>query len=457
MLYASSISEKHMYCSFLISIYMILYIGITKIYKYYNNVAAFFIGFITFIRYFLIPVLICIDDDYLTYSPLDSGENGLFFVNGILFTIWEAFFFGVFIMKKFPKWYPTTKMDCNVVFKKESSKILIAEILVMSIIVLIYPSVLDNYSYMFNLDSSEDVVEELSPSLVENMAIMGTRVLKILLPIPFVIHFYKKYRKSRMKRYFLMSAFFFIFFYALIMEGNSRNSIIIPAISIIFILCALYPKYRRNVWTSMIVVIAVISVLSILFKVFSNDVTAMVEANQLSYWIAYLEAYFAGISNMGKVVAAKLAYGFGVSPVILFNDFFQNIPFFSLLSDSSNNTHAYFFRIWGRTDQIAPSSGNGLFYFGFVFAPLVPVLIASLGHYFERKSKSTSLLSEYAIYTFASSTVCYNIFNQVSSLMMKLSITIFPILLAVYINKHFRSGKQLKFLNNEIRKISRKH
>ena len=443
ILYSFSLSDKHIYCSLLISLYLVLYIGIIKSYRYYNNVTGFFVAFLTFVRYCIIPTLIFVDDEYLNYSPFESSENRVYFINGVLFTIWEALFFGIFIMKAFPKWYRYSTRVTTTHFRRESSSILVAEMLLMAIVVLLYPSVLENYSYMFNLDSDEEIVEQLSPSLIENLAIMGTRVLKILMPMPFVLYFYRRYQKHKRTKYFVMSALFFVFFYALIMEGNSRNSIIIPAISIIFILNALYPRYQKSVWSSMIVIIAVISVLSIIFKVFSNDVSAMVEASQLSYWVWYLEAYFAGISNMGKAVAAKLSYGLGVSPAILFNDFFQNVPFFSLLTDPSNNTHSYYFAIWGRSDQIVPSSGNGLFYFGFVLAPLVPVLIASLGHLFEKKSRETTFLSEYIVYTFASATICYNIFNQVSSLMMKISITIFPVLLAVYVNKIARRKNKI--------------
>lgn len=445
ILYSFSLSDKHIYCSLLISLYLILYIGIIKSYRYYNNVTGFFVAFLTFVRYCIIPTLIFVDDEYLNYSPFESSENRIYFINGVLFTIWEALFFGIFIMKFFPKWYHHSTRVTITQFRRESSNIMIFEIFLLAIIVLLYPSVLDNYSYMFNLDSDEEAIEQLSPSLIENLAIMGTRVLKILIPIPFVLFFYRQYQKHKRTKYFVMSALLFVFFYALIMEGNSRNSIIIPAISIIFILTVLYPRYQKRVWSSMIVLISVISVVSIIFKVFSNDVSAMVEASQLSYWVWYLEAYFAGISNMGKAVAAKLSYGLGISPVIFFNDFFQNVPFLSLLTDSSNNTHTYYFAIWGRTDQIVPSSGNGLFYFGFVLAPLVPVLITCLGHYFEKKSRETKILSEFIIYTFASATICYNIFNQVSSLMMKISITIFPILLAVYVNRKARNN-QLNYL-----------
>jgi len=433
--YASMLSEKHLYCSLLIALYLILYIGKLQIYRYYNNVITFFVGFITFIRYFLIPLLICIDDNYLNYSPLGCGENRLFFVRGILFTIWEALFVGIFLVYKIPKWYTNIRKNTKNPYPKESTSFMFVVILLMFIIVMLYPSVLENYSYMFNLDIKEDEVEQLSPSLIENLAIMGSRVLKILLPIPFFLHFYRNYLKHKNILYFFLSAFIFVFFYALIIEGNSRNSIIIPAISVIFILNVSYPKYRKSIWVAMIAIILVISILSIIYKVFSNDVEAMVGVNQLSYWISYLELYFAGISNMGKVVTAKLEYGLTISPVILFNDLISNVPFLSILSDSTNTSQAYYFKLWGRTDQVVPSSGNGLFYFGFIIAPVVPVLIICLGHFFEKKAIKAKRLSEYVIYIFISSTVGYNIYNQVSSLTMKLTITVFPILLFICLNK----------------------
>ena len=303
---------------------------------------------------------------------------------------------------------------------------------------------------MFNLDGNDmiNMSEEASMGLLDTIAILGARILKTLLPIPFVYILYKKYHNHHNSIYFLISALCLIVFYALIMEGNSRNSIIIPAISIIFILATLYPSYKKTIWITMVTIIAVISVLSIIFKVFRNDITAAMEADTLSYWISYLDIYFAGICNMGRVVSAKIAYGEDYNNFLLMiNDTFSNIPLLSKITDSKYSSLYLFLKFWERNDQVIPSSGNGLFYFGYFFAPVVPVFITTLAHYFEKKSYEARYLTEFIVYTFACATISYNIFNQISSLMMKIFVTVLPIIFIVYINKRMNSKRKVYNLN----------
>ena len=446
-------TEKHVWCSFLISIYMVLYIGVMRIYSYFSHVTMFFLGFLTFVRYFIIPVLICIDEDFLSYEPLDGDENSKFFVSGILFTMWESLFLGLYLLNRLPHWYQNNDNQKTVAhYKSESVGLLAVEMLLMVLLVLISPGILGKYSFMFNLDGNDmiSMSDEASVSLLDTIALMGARILKTLLPIPFLFILYKKYQYHNKLKYFLLSSLILIIFYALIMEGNSRNSIIIPAISIIFIMSTLFPKYKRGIWTSMIVIIAIISVLSIIFKVFRNDIAAAMEADTLSYWISYLDIYFAGISNMGRVVSAKLIYGDEYNNFLLMiNDLFSNIPLLSKFTDDKYSSLYLFLKFWDRNDQVIPSSGNGLFYFGYFLAPVVPVLIATLAHFFEKKRYESMYLTEYVVYTFACATISYNIFNQVSSLMMKLFITVMPIVIIISINKKWNINNLRVINKNE--------
>lgn len=435
--------DKYLYCGILISLYLLLYIGVIQIYKYLNHITSFFVFFLTFVRYFLIPLLICIDNDYMSYAPLDSANNARFFYNGIYFTMWEALFFGIFINRAFRKWYHKNQVyNCYYLnLQKGNNSVLYFEIAILIMLVFITPSVIENYSLMFNLKSSGDLLveeEEVTSSLSETISVMGVRCLKILLPIPISSYYYHKYKLKPKTRYFFISAASLIFMYALIMEGNSRNTIIIPAISLIFILISLFPHYKKKIWTTMIIIIVVISVTSIIFKVFSNNVSNMVKASSFSYWIMYLEVYFAGITNMGKVVAAKALYSYPFNPLIMWNDATQNMPILSNLSNLNNTSEYYYFKVWNRNDQIIPSSGNGIFYFGYFLGPIIPILITKLAYKFESISNHVKTVPEFIIFTFACATVSYNIFNSVSSLFMKLFITILPVVIIVSINKRIK-------------------
>lgn len=432
--------SKQAFCSLLIVIYASLYINVIQVQKYIFSVTGFYVALLTTIRYFIIPLMIYFDESYLGYSILNSGMNNLYFMKGILFTCWEAIFFGGLLKWQYSKWGNRENFGDNGIstklFLSEPTALWYVIIILMSVFVFMNPIVLDNYSFMFSLKADDgSLIEDVPTNLSMIVSTMAVRVLKVILPIPIVCHFYRKYIYTGSKVAFFIPAAFFVFIYALLMEGASRNSVIIPGISLIFILSYVYPRYKSSIWTTMVVLISITSILSILWKVFGNITSDMADASSLSYWTSYLEVYFAGISNMGKAVAAKINYVEGIDPTILYNDLVQNMPFLSKTANLTNCSNFYYFKEWQRHDQIIPASGNGLFAFGYIIAPIVPFIIMKFGHYFEIKAAKCNSVSCLVVYVFACSTICYNMFNSISSLMMKFSITLFPLLVIITINR----------------------
>lgn len=433
-------SRSESFCCFvLIALYLFLYIGKIKIYKYINMPCAFFVFFLTFVRYFLIPLLIIFDDNYMAYKPLDLGENKIFFYQGVTITIWELILFACFIYYKFPSWYKYSNNDIYI-NKTLNIHSWITIIFVLFGLLFIDFSVINDYSFVMNLKVDDTIAQEYVPKgLTETISLIACRVLKIVLPIPFIYIFYKKYRRNHSIVNYYWSVIVLVFFYAFIIEGNSRNSIIIPAVAVMFILLNLYPKYKRTTLLSMFFVILLITALSLIWKSFSGDYFTA-KNSSFSYWISYIESYFAGISNMGKAVHAYQNSDVIIDPLIIFNDMFRSVPFFSSFTDNINTSSYYFVTIWGRTDQVIPATGNGLFYFGYLLAPLVPILILRLAHFFETRMIYSTSLAEFVIYCYSSIVISYNIFNSVSTMMMKLSITLIPLIFCLSLSKKMRQS-----------------
>ena len=148
--------------------------------------------------------------------------------------------------------------------------------------------------------------------------------------------------------------------------------------------------------------------------------------------VQYLEVYFAGASNMGK---ALLAYEnsyveFFDTFSILIADIFNYVPYLNTVVQSNMSSNDYFLQYIGRNDQVIPATGNGLFYFGHVLAPIVPIVNISITRLFERKLYKRCIdVDELTIYTYATVMLAYNTFNNISSFYMKLTIYIMPSLL----------------------------
>lgn len=423
-------------CAMLALLYLLIYWHKIEVYKYMDSICGFFICFLTFVRYYIVPILIICDSAYMSYAPYGLSANSVFYDSGMLMTIWEMIFFSIFVSTQLPKWANEANcIDEFIEVRHGSAKLWIFIILLFTGMLMVSPSVLSDYSFVLDLKPDETIMEEyVHKSLTDTIAIIGSRVLKIILPIPFLCYFYRRYAITKSNSNFFFSLLILVFFYGLILEGNSRNSIIIPAVAAMFILLRFYPDNKKTILTVLISAIILITTLSVVWKSFANDYSDAKDSS-LSYWISYIEVYFAGISNMGKAVYAYQTTDVLINPIIAFNDLCRNVPFLNLLVDYSNTSSYYFTNVWGRTDQVIPATGNGLFYFGYIFAPCVSVLILKLAHKFEKFSYSSKSVPDYIISCYCCTVIAYNMFNSVSTMMMKLTITLVPLLLALYLSK----------------------
>lgn len=423
------------YCWFLIMLYLLIYWGKIGLYKYLNSTCVFFIAFLTFVRYLIIPLLIILDNEYMTYSPLGLGMNENYFYKGFYLTVWELLLFGLFINRKLPKWYYNNTNNAYIKWSKTHFATWIILIFGLLGLLSINPSILQDYSFVINLKPDDTIAQEYVPKgLTETISTIASRVLKIVIPIPIVSLFYKKYHQNHSIANFYISIIVLAFFYAFIIEGNSRNTIIIPAVAVLFILLRFYPQYKKTTLSALLTVILLIAILSLVWKSFAGDFSTAKESS-FSYWISYIESYFAGISNMGKAVAAYQNSDIFINPIIAFNDLARSVPFLNSLVDNTNTASYYFVMTWGRSDQVIPATGNGLFYFSFILAPVVSMIILCFGHYFEKCMHKSTSVPEYMIYCYSSIVISYNMFNSVSTMMMKLSITLLPLLFVLYLSK----------------------
>lgn len=424
----------------IISVYCFLYLIHIKIYRYCMRVVGFFLTLLTFIRYLVIPCMILMDENYMEYTPLERGANALYFQKGCWMMLWEALLVGLFLAYVLPKWYRKEEISKEIVFKKNS--VLWLAMGALSVFVLLSPAVLSEYNLVIRLAGEELHKEAVNPGMLYTIALLSVRILKLLLPIPFVQFFYSKYKKTGKLRFYLASALVLGFFYAVIMEGNSRNSVVIPAVAVLMILYYLYPKYRKLTLFACCGGILSIVVVTLIWKSFSGNAN-VAASTPFSYWVSYVEQYFAGISNLGRTVIAKATYGKWFDLKMLVNDFFKAVPIASNYVKPEDTSSYYFLQVWGRNDQVIPATGNGMFYFGYVLAPMVPILIITLACFFEKKLQTAKSIPEIIVYIYASAVISYNMFNAVNSLGMKLIIYVLPLSLIIWANKKFQLRKMI--------------
>ena len=263
----------------------------------------------------------------------------------------------------------------------------------------------------------------------------------MLLPIPFVSVVYRNYVKSKKFFWVIIALISFIVPYGTIFEGTSRNTIIIPIISLVFIIPVLFKEYRRFIIIFLISSLTIVSIIMIAWKNFTRFgmVVSSSDMNIVGM-IQYLELYFAGPSNMGKAVLswynANLFIFDGIRMIP--NDIFNYVPILSGFTNFSMTTNRFFLDFIGRNDQVIPAMGNGLFYFGVVFAPLVPIVNIKISRIFEKKAYKSGLnVDELTLFSYAAVMLSYNTFNNISSFYMKLTIYILPSIIICFVIKQF--------------------
>ena len=385
-------------------------------------------------------------------TPLGSPSNSVYFLRGSLLTLWEELVVGVYLNNSMHKW---KKTEIEITSFDVRLNTFFVPVLFCLFFVILHPRVFDGFNFIFYLseDNFESRPDVQGTTFI--LAYYAARVIRIVFPACIIAYICRKGRNVGSKKnvdnkieYFLCFCVLAIF-YALIIDGNSRNSLIIPGIAMLFSLMYLFPQRNKNTFYVCVILIGVAAVVSTLWKVSqgTGEVETLLYSNsELSYQTSYLEIYFAGISNMGKAVAAYQATHSLFNLDYIINDVFMTLPIFSKIADI-HSTSAYMFElVWQRDDQVIPMTGNGIIYFGYVLGPIMPILTIKLARYFEDKVQKANNIVALILCVYSTAVVSYNIFNAFTSLCMKLFFIILPL---IYINN--------KINNYDKRKICRKY
>ncbi len=420
-------------------VYIILYIGVIKIYKYYEKAIGFCMLLLSTLRYYILPLFVLWDKEYMNSSPIHGygGANHQYFIYGVLLTLWESVFIGLYINSRISKWYlkdsNTNEVKTNN-YDSYSSKsdVVVCFVLVFFIISLMQPQVFNNWHFILLLGSETEVIKSDSTSLMELIASISLWNFFLLLPVPIFCKIITN-RKIAENTKYLLSVIVFFICYGLFINGTSRASVIFPLVTAYLILLNVFPNKRKQ---SNIVFLSLIISVFVLITVwkFYTRIGRIATENSLEDTIGTMDIYFQGFSNMGKAVVAKMNSGVIISPSIFFNDILRNVPILSKLTSRSVSSSQYFLDVWGRNDQVIPAAGNGLFYFGYILSPIVSVFQISVAHNFEKRALNTKMFSSKVINMYICVMLTYGCFSSISIFMQKLSNTVIVVLFVSLLN-----------------------
>ena len=380
-------------------------------YKY--SVPSVFFEIASFVKYFLIPVLICTDVKYkdVIGPPVSSASFSI----AISVTIYEMiclYFFRYLYIARVKK----ESNNAEVMMLSNHINLLARLALLSGLFFVLFFG--DIFFPDFYLLSEKDADNN---KMIPTFSILIS-IWKYFSYVIFMCVVYLNYRKSRWskkKSICVASCMHLVYIYLLL--GTSRWTLIFFSSVTFVLLMKLYGKSIRRIFYLFLPVILVLFFLISFYK-FQNELSF---SNGFintfaSLFAMQLQSYFSGITVLAQAIDMSNDEIFSsfLRTRTLLNDLL-GVPILSnFISDPLDRPNILFNQYVLSVDtlfftQIMPSSGIGYIYFGFLFSPIFVVLFNICGLYFENKQrKEVDIYMKYVylyISLWASLSLCFNI------------------------------------------------
>ena len=414
-------------------IYGVLHLSVIKIYRYITNPGMFVLFCISVIRYLIIPILIVLDPSYYDeYGTLAEG---------IQFMLYEEVCIGLLLMYVTRKYYKDREKSLTKPYIPTDNYLVFKIIVISSLLVVIVnPSVLQQYNFFFVSSNNLELVK--GRWIVTGIAAMIVDWGKLFLPIILGLKLIKKYNEDNKSGYYYLTILIFMFFNVMIFSGTSRNSLVMPAVASMFFLMNVFPERGKKLFYSFGVIIALVIFRLTFLKV---DYVGASDMTSLMSIIDYLEAYFLGPKQMGVAISAKEIYSSSFTIDTVINDIMGNFPGLSHFFDLENRTTTLYNLVYHyggvSRDAIIPSSGQGLFYFGYIFS-FIPqaLIILGMAKADEMYRKSRDIVSLY-FYSYFAVRLGFTHIQSISITFSFIYSMILPIIFYIQINKLFNTRR----------------
>lgn len=352
-------------------IYGLLFIACAKIHHYYSYPGMFVLNCISFVRYVIIPLFIILDSNYY-------DKSGGMLSEGIVLMLYEEICLGIFLTFLTKKHYEKFSIimenkNFETAINTKIGYVFKAIIVIGLMIVATNPQSLNQFNFV-TTSSNLGIYKYGEVISGASSIILGWS--KLVLPLLLVSFFLKKYRQRPSRKYYFVIVFIVLFFNLMIFTGISRNSAILPGTASMFFIIKIFPYKKKQTFALISVVIILVVITLTAFK---NSYLGVNDVYTFSSLTGYLESYFAGPRQLGYALKAKEILGDYFNIKVFLNDIFANVPGISKFFNLENRTTT-FFNIavynWGAArDAIIPTIGQGLFYFGYIFAAVPELLL----------------------------------------------------------------------------------
>lgn len=326
---------------------------------------------VSFSRYVILPLLIAKTGWYYGRSVVPPTDNN--FELAIKLMLYELIVVSIYILFIFKKKYWKLKTiylrNDNIILPKTTDMYILFLSLAVALI-LAFPQVLESFSFLIPKENHENIGEVGG---IYNYITYIAITAKYILFLVVISYLYKRYEYTNKNIYFYLIFLSVILNIGIIIGGN-RSDFIITALASLYLFHKLYP--RKGKLLIMISILMIVIITSLITE-HRGTVTITKGTDRLTDITDTLQVYLGGPYNVAMALETadvnQEERNFGnlfydlTRPAIGLNIIMKHLEGFEF-SNYLFNKRIFFS---DHTSQIIPMIGQGYFYFGFIFAPIL--------------------------------------------------------------------------------------
>lgn len=417
--------------------YSILILSFSNFTNYiFQNIGLLALNISMFLRYLVSPLLISFEGLSYTGSIVPFNESYNIAVNLMLYELIVIFLAFQLLHKRFY----SKKINSNPSLTPETNYVGWIFVLFCLLLILIYPDILSRYSFILFADELKG--KDIGIDVISSIPLF-VQLGSLILTISLINVFYKKNLKTNRFGYVLLSIAT-VFILSSFIIGTSRNSVIIPLVTGLYIIYIVFGRYKKIISTISAFAIGFVVVLTTYLKESTINTGESTLKEFVSDLNTDLQLYFSGINNVAIAVETSSIYpSFNIGSIL--DDITRSVVLLNSLFHSEKSAltdfNITFYNGGLARDQILPMIGQGYLYFGFILAPIFTLIILLLVMYFDSKIiKKDSLFLRY-IYAYATLKIGLFMMSNFTILLSFLTNNFLILLILVVLNRKLTSSR----------------
>lgn len=349
------------------------------------------------IKYIIVPCAASLSNYYSIFGTYPGQKNTNIAVFYIIYEMITVIILSNYLTKlneklkkdKNDKHYRSFDINCRPLNGRVVHMVIIA---IGIIVALVIPETLKEFRFIFNQDNlTVNVIVDFPFSGLFKTIIYFARYAAILL-------IFNALYKENMKRKNLINVFgcfSVILINATFISNLSRIDLLVPIITFSVLMLFMFNTKKER--KSIVFILGSIFIIGLvylsIFKFFGEGRGDINNSSSILWWGDTLNMYFSGAKEiaigMNTIPLIDQCYGWSRYVFLLVNDVFSNVIGISNFTvPILNSTHLYNFTYFGSfisVSQIVPNICEGVYYFGWIFAPVWTCLFVYLAYRFSQE------------------------------------------------------------------------